>query len=322
LKFKYLAIAFIIIIVLIILVTVLFPLLLSWLQTSFFTVDLRYVIIPLFVFMALFLASISIFFLLNYRLLSLLEREDWPALAYYLEQKVFIKKRYKHRYVKLLASSYLVISDFSSVIKLESKAMLANPSVVSKNVLLFGCARVLNGNHAETMAFFRSHLAKCSKKDNHWVRWYHGFSSLLTETFGTAESEFSFLSIASKDALITGLSAYFLSCTVEKRSINPQKCHDTAETGKQRVRKAINSFNEWINEAKKHGTDVHIAIIKKYIDESGKWLYDLAPPVVEIPEEIKPKERRSNDRRKSDRRSETRYSEDRRKSDRRTRGNE
>jgi hypothetical protein len=245
------------------------------------------------------------FFFLNYRLFSLLEREDWPALAYYLEQKIFVKNRYKNRNVRLLASSYLVISDFQSVIKLESKAMLAKPSVISKNVLIFGAARILSGNQMEAAAFFRRQMEKCRKKDKQWVRWFHSFSHLLSGTFNVAEPELSSLAISSNDALISGLSAYFLTNSVEKYSLNPQKCRDTAESARKRVVKAINNYSNWVKEANKMGTDIHIAIIKKYIDEAGNWLFYDRLPVQEIKEQ-KPQDkidRRTGDRRKKDRRA-------------------
>jgi len=215
----------------------------------------------------------SIFFLLNYRLLSLLEREDWPALAYYLEQKIFIKKRYNSRNVRLLASSYLVISDFQSILKLETKAQLIKPSVIGKSVLIFGAARILNGNHSEAAAFFKTHMEKVKGKNRQWTHWFYGFSLLLAGDFELTEPEFSSLTVSSNDALISGLSAYFLHSSLEKYSSKPMECRNTAENGRRRVVKALKNADNWDKEIKKSGTDIHIAIIRKYIDEAGKWLF-------------------------------------------------
>jgi len=146
LKFKYLIAIFSIIIIIAVFISVFLPRLLVWPQNA---MDFRYLTLPLLVLMVLLLGGLGIFFLSNYRLLNLLEREDWPALSHYLEQKTIIKGRYNNRRVKLLASTYLVMSDFLSVLKLENKIMLAKPSIVEKNVLVFGAARVLSGNHKE-----------------------------------------------------------------------------------------------------------------------------------------------------------------------------
>jgi hypothetical protein len=216
----------------------------------------------------------SIFFFFNYRLFLLLEREDWPALAYYLEQKVYVKGRYSFRNVRLLASSYLVISDFQSVLKLESKTLLAKSSLVAKNVLIFGAARILNGKHDESVAFFKSYLGKCGKNDKQWVRWFCGFSQLLGGAFTNAEPDFLSLAVTSDSILITGLSAYFLQNVILKYSLNAQKCQETAENGRERIRKAVATAENWKKEADKMEAEIHIAVIKKYIDSAGTWLFE------------------------------------------------
>ena len=217
----------------------------------------------------------SIFFFFNYRLLSLLEREDWPALAYYLEQKVYTKRRYSARNVRLLASSYLVISDYLSVLKLEGKALLEKPSVIEKNALIFGSARVLSGNHEEAAAFFKLYMNKCRGSEKDWMRWFYGFSLLLGGDFAHAEPEFANMAFSSGSALITGLSAYFLCNTLEKHSANPEECHQKAEKGKERVVKALINLDGWKKEVDKTGTDIHIAIIRKYVESAGTWLFSV-----------------------------------------------
>ena len=194
-------------------------------------------------------------------------------MAYYLEQKIYVKNKYSERNVRLLASSYLVISDFQSVLKLENKAILAKPSVIIKNILIFGAARILSGSHADAAAFFKTHIEKCEKKDKQWLSWFYGFSQLLRGAFNQAEPDFSSLAVSSDNVLITGLSAYFLNNSIEKHSLTPDKCHEIAENGRQRVVKAVKSVEKWGKEADKVGAEIHIAIIRKYIDEAGKWLF-------------------------------------------------
>jgi len=270
LKFKYLIIVFSIIIILIILITALLPLYMAGPESA---VNFKYISLPLLIFMFLLLSGMGLYFIINYRLLSLLEREDWPALAYYLEQKIIVKNHYNSRNVQLLASSYLVISDYPSVQKLENKALLAKPSVVDKNVLIFGAARVLSGNHKDAAAFFKTRLDRSPAKDRQWVRWFLGFSYLLGGDFKQAEPEFSSLAVSCEDAVITGLSAYFLDSSLAKNSHSPDECRTAAENGRSRVIKALKNAGNWKKEADKTGNEVHTAIIKKYIDEAGNWLF-------------------------------------------------
>jgi len=274
LKFKFLMIIFSILIVFVIVVVVLLPMMLAG-SGSALEVNFRLITLPLLAFMVILLIGMGIFFFFNYRLLSLLEREDWPALAYYLEQKVFVKGKYSNRNVRLLASSYLVISDYNSVLKLENKVMLAKSAIIDKNLLLFGSARVLSGKHAEAAAFFSSHLEKdkFNSKDEHWVRWYYGFSLLLSGAFKLAQPEFAFLAVSSNDAVLAGLSAYFLSNSIKKHSENPDDCLAASESGRIRVINAVKNRAGWKKEAAKMGSDIHVAIIKKYIEETNQWLF-------------------------------------------------
>jgi len=272
LKFKHMMIAFSIIIVFVLLIFIMLP---SFIPIPEVSANLRNITLPLAIFITLILVFLIVYFLLNYRLLSLLEREDWPALAYYLEQKIFVKGRYDIRKVRILASSYMVISDYNSVLRLESKAALAKPSVVEKNVLIFGSARVLGGNHAEAAAFFKTHLEKGRLKANEkeWVRWFYGFCNLLSGDFNMAEPDFLYLAEFSRDALISGLSAYFLFNNVAKYSRQPDECKAAAERGRGRVIKTVKNAANWKKELERMEADIHIAVIRKYIVKAEEWLF-------------------------------------------------
>ena len=316
-KFKYLIIAFSAIIIIVLLAAIFLPYLITGGQTDL-RANFRYITLPLFAVIVLLLICVSVFFFLNYRLLSLLEREDWPALSCYLEQKIYTKKQYNHRYVRLLASSYLVMSDFMSVIKLEGKTMLAKPSAVRENILVFGSARVLSGKYGEAASFFKSYISKSRRKEKDWVRWFYGFSHLLGGAFTSAEPEFSSLAVLSKDAIVTGLSCYFLFNSVEKHSSKPAECRSISENGRARVLKSLKDIYGWNADVSKMSADIHIAIIKKYIDSAGIWLFNPNALVEVVPESVvETQERRASDRREGERRTSARHSEDRRKGDRR-----
>ena len=279
-KLRYLAILFIIVVVIILSIIILLPLLITIGQPGgnqdpieAYAKNIRFMFIPLIIFMFLLLSSVCIYLFHNYRLFSLLEREDWPALAYYLENKIFVKGKFSTKYVRLLASSYLVISDFQSVLNLESKTQAVKPAEIPKNVLLFGSARILGGNYAEAASFFNSQIDKCKPADKEWVRWFGCFSLLLSGSFKDAEPEFLNLAETSGNAVITGLSAYFLHSSLEKKSQNAAKCGEVSKTGKSRVISALKNVKSWDKEIAKMGTDIHIAIIKKYVDEVRQWIF-------------------------------------------------
>ena len=274
-KFKILIIVFSVIIVLVIAFLVLLP---SMFTEKDVVSTFRLLTLPMLIFMAALLVCMGIFFFFNYRLLSLLEREDWPALAYYLEQKCMTKGKFSNRNVRLLASSYLVLTDYASVLKLESKVMLTKPSIIGKNLLLFGTARILSGNHKEAAAFYKSYLdkGKLNRKERQWTHFFYGFSLLLSGAFKQCQPEFTSLSALSDDGIITALSAYFLNKTIAKHSDNSIECLSASESGRKRVLNSIKTGAKWKREVEKLGSDIHVAIIKRYIDETGEWLYNAA----------------------------------------------
>jgi hypothetical protein len=233
---------------------------------------------PLGAVLVLVLAVLDIFYALNSKLYRLLEREDWPALADYLESKVIRRGHYSPRLVRLLANTYLVMSDSAAVTSLENKTALARPSLVEKNALVFGAARILGGDTAGAAAFFSTRLDKGALKgrDALWVRWYYGFSLLLSRQFDKAAALFKALVFESSDALIAGLSAYFLSDTLKKNAEDPLDCKEAAEEGRKRVRESLKTAAGWKKEISGIEDEVHAAILRKYLIEAGNWLFEAA----------------------------------------------
>jgi hypothetical protein len=268
-KFKYIFIIFNILIIFFLLVIVVSPFLIlgSELAQKFFASAWPLILVLLAV-----LTALNIFYLSNRRLFLLLEREDWPALVDYLERRVYDRGGYSARLVRLLANSYVIMSDFPSVLRLEKKLALAKPALVEKNVLVFGSARILGGDASGAAAFFHDHLEKAGKKNTQWVKWYHAFSLLLSRKFDEAEKEFSALALA-EDALISGLSAWLLLETLVKFSASREQCRTLAEDARENIRKEIKTLSAWRKEAAKIEAEVHAAIIKKYIDEAANWLF-------------------------------------------------
>jgi hypothetical protein len=270
LKFKSLFIIFNIIIVFFLLVVCLLPLFILGpdLVPRFWASGW-----PLAAVLVFALAALNVFYFSRRRLYYLLEREDWPALQDYLEQRVISRGRYTPQMVQLLANTYLVMSDSAGVTALENKTALANPALIEANALVFGAARILGGDTAGAVNFFSARGEKGKAKDPHWNRGYYGFSLLLNRQFEKAAAEFKALAAESPDALITGLSAYFLWDTLRKYTENGKECRDKAREGRNRVQQFVKTPEEWNREAGKIETEVHAAVIKQYIGRAGAWLF-------------------------------------------------
>jgi len=76
---------------------------------------------------------------------------------------------------------------------------------------------------------------------------------------------------------------------VANKSLRQQDCLLAAENGRGRVTHALKTLEDWNKEVKKAENEIHIAIIRKYIDEAGHWLYAVKEEMPEK-EEITPEQ--------------------------------
>ena len=227
----------------------------------------------LFIWVCLF-SGFIVFYFTNKQLFLLLEKEDWPALVIYLEDRVIKKGRYSSRLVRLLASSYLILSDTAAVISLENKTAIARPALVNANALLFGTAYILGKDVAGAVRFFQTRKYTVKKKQRDWVCWYLGFSFLLDYKFQDAINEFSVLAGKSKDPVVTALSSFFLSETMAR--VLPgeeEELKKISQEGRERVSLVMPKLENWQKRISALSREIHVVIISKYIDGTGRWLY-------------------------------------------------
>jgi hypothetical protein len=219
------------------------------------------------------LLGLDVFYGLNSRLLLLLEREDWPALAQYLENRIIRKGRYSPRLVRLLANTYLVLSDSAAVLSLENKLAVVKPPLVEANALVFGAARILGKDYAGAARFFAERSAIPRGESSDWVRWYYGFSLLLDRRFSEAADQFMPLT-REAGAVVTGLAAFFLEENLG-RALPGRRLEITAAAmdGRNRVKKAFPEKKNWDREVSRAAAEVHAAVVSKYINEATAWLY-------------------------------------------------
>jgi hypothetical protein len=232
---------------------------------------------PLALILLLVIVGFDVYFIGNRRLYQLLEKEDWPALAHYLEGQVITRARYQERLVKLLANTYIVLADPAAVLNLEAKTGVAKPAILEKNALVFGTARVLTKDYRGAAHFFeeREKSGVLKGDDKAWVRWYRGFSLMLSREYDEAARIFTDLSASSRCAEAAGLSAYFLDGTLSR--VLPERAAEfkaKAEAGKARVRTKIKTREAWDREAKKLETEIYAAALAAYLDKAGGYLYE------------------------------------------------
>jgi hypothetical protein len=273
LKFKSVFIIFNIIIIFLLLIICFFPLLIPG---SDLMLNWRAAIRPLALVPALIFIILDIFYFSNHRLFVLLEREDWPALTGYLETRILRDGHYSSPLVRILANTYLVMSDAAAVLSLENRLTLVKPALLETHALIFGAARLLSGDSAGAARFFSTRLepGQARGRSRPWVRWYYGFSLMLDRQFTPAAEQFEILAEESPEALITGLSAYFLGDILQRNTEEGARYLAAALRGRSRLRRFVRNRKAWQRAAARIETEVHAVILREYIDEAGRWLFD------------------------------------------------
>ncbi|MDR2313102.1 MAG: hypothetical protein LBE02_01045 [Spirochaetaceae bacterium] len=225
-----------------------------------------------------FLAAVDLYFLVNYRIFFLLEKEDWPALVRELEVRVIRQGRYSPRLVRLLLNTYLVLSDARAVSELEKKLAIGKSGLIEHNILIFGTARILTKDYEGAGAFFFDRLpgGPRYKAGPHaeWIRWYYGFSLLLSRRFEEAADVFSAMVRNARDGILTGLSAYFLTNNLAGfLSARAGGLREDAKIGKERVRQSLRRRSDWNREVKRVETEIYVTVLSSYINLAADYVY-------------------------------------------------
>lgn len=224
--------------------------------------------------LVLILALINSYFIANWRLMVLLEREDWPAVGEYLERMVYRRKKWSTRYVHLLASTYLVLSDTAALKTLESKAAREKPRALEDNALIFGIGRILDKDIAGARAFFSSRVQSSSRSSDEWLRWYHGFTCLLDRDHEAAATVFLALGPSSRDSLLVALCAYYLedlaALLVKESAALAAKVLPEL---KDKIRSKFPHRGDWERELIKSRSDIHIVILSRTVADTSRRLY-------------------------------------------------
>ena len=218
------------------------------------------------VFFILIIGLIDTYFLINWKLLQLLEREDWGGLILYLEEKIYKERKYKKRYIKLLINAYLVNSNTNSILRVEEILRKNKPALLRQFALTLGVPHLLKNDPKEMEKYYNEFLhADCKDKD--WIQWMHTFSLMLLGKDTEAKKSLVNLSKTSKDPVVLILTAYLLNIFAGKDSDELEYVEETLSYLKKKY--SGNSLKREIEKAK---GNIQVLILSKVIDEAAEWI--------------------------------------------------
>ena len=232
-------------------------------------------------FFILLLGALNAFFVLNRKVFTLVEREDWAALSAHLSEEILGKGRFRASYVRLLVNASLLRSDVECIDRLEAVLFEKKPALLRANALLFGVTRLLRNRPAEAEAFFARYLDAKDVESREWLRFDYAFSLVLQKRVADAIPLLK-EGCGSRDAVLALLSAYLLGSLGAAGASGSERAElaGLAESSKARL---VSRFDaqRWSKEVERAKGEVHIVILSKLIDDAGRWLF--APAEVAKP---------------------------------------
>jgi hypothetical protein len=223
------------------------------------------------------IAALNAFFIVNWKIFVLVEKEDWSALSVHLVDRIFRRKRYSGRHVNLLVNAYLLQSDVEGIDRLEAELAARRPELLRRSAVLFGVTRLLRNRPEDAEAFLKPYLGAKDAEYRDWLRFDYAFSLSLQRRF-TDAAPFLREGCSSRDAVLALLSAYLLGSLAaasapgesERASLKKQ-----AEATRLSLRKRFPG-RRWNREVERAKGEVHIVVLSRLIDDAARWLFEAA----------------------------------------------
>lgn len=271
-KFKVIFILFNVVILFSFLIIFFMPLaVLGWEYTKEFWADNWYLPLVFFLIMGI----LNLYFIRNWRLFSLLEREEWGGIIGYVLNRLE-NNRVRSQEVHMAINAALISSRLNIISKIEELLREKRPAVMPSFALSLGIPYLLNNDPPAAENYFREFL-EIRGEDRQWIVWCYGFSLLLQRRLEDAKIQFLSLQ-GEKSPILNLLTAYMLdTCAVQDKEA---KQHQESLVAGLRAKY---SRADIMKLAEKARTAVHIVVLGKVLDEAVEWLYYLNSDGSQVP---------------------------------------
>lgn len=227
------------------------------------------------VFFVMILGVLNTFFISNWKLFELVEREDWAALSEWLEVKIFKTGSFRSQHVRLYVNAAMLRSDLAAIDRLETLLREKKPGLLRKLAVLFGVGYLLRNDPDASIAFFTPFLESREVEARAWLWFDYSFNLILRNRGGEALPWLR-KAAAQREPVLALLAAYMMS-TLVAGSL-------PTETEGEAVRRSANELREglrkrfsperWSREVEKSKSDVHVVILSRLIDDAGSWMFE------------------------------------------------
>ncbi len=219
------------------------------------------------------LGIFNIYFILNWHLFQLLEREDWNTLISYLEKRIFQDRSLRRSYIKILINAYLVTSNTTAIMKLKNHISENKPSLIKVFALQFGIPYLIDNKPEESERYFGKLMTVTGVKDIDWSRWNYAFSLMQLKQFEGAKSEYERFIENKTDPILRLLSLYMLNSFPEVDLALQKKIDGSIAEFKKHY-----STSKWQGQVERSKSNIQTLIFSKIISDAAEWIFQYNPP--------------------------------------------
>jgi len=227
---------------------------------------------PIAVVFAVTLGAIDTYFLLNWRLFTGLEKENWAEVASFLEERILRRGWITRGRVRLLLNTYLVTSNTDGILALEAYLARKRPSLIGRFSLPFGIPHLLARDPSESEAWFRGQLERPRLADRDWTRWNHAFCLLQAKRRDESAAVLSELVDQVTDPVLLLLAVYLLEAI--PRQDAAAQARVSARRESLRAAHTPSSIQTAIE---KSGANIQVVVLSRLLQDATQWLFAGAP---------------------------------------------
>mgnify|MGYP006273931227 CR=1 FL=1 len=214
------------------------------------------------------MAGLNGYFAFNWKLFTLLEREDWYALIDYIEDRLYTRKRFGKQHIRVLVNTYVITSQPDKISRLEQFLRENKPALVPRFALHLGIPHLLQNDAEDMKAYYgemREH-PKCA--DREWIEWAYAFSLMLARESDDAKSVLLSLLERTKNDVLVLLTLYLLDAfTVSDTQVN------NIVLERKRAFQSKYTQDEWKKEVEKNRGNLQVVVLSKLVRDASAWVF-------------------------------------------------
>jgi hypothetical protein len=227
---------------------------------------------PIALVFVLTLCAVDTYFLLNWKLFSGLEKENWGEVAGFLEDRIFKRGWISSSRVRLLLNTYLVTSNTEGILALEAYLAGKKSGIVPRFSLPFGIPHLLSKDPKDAEAWFRGMLSRPRLADRDWVSWDHAFSLLQAKERDAARTELSALVDTVSDPVLLLLTVYLLDVLARDDA-----AVESRVSSKRDLLKAQHTPASFQKAIEKSGANIQVVVLSRLLQDASQWLFAELP---------------------------------------------